>query len=72
MQMTADAAWSSFESVTTVWTGGRFLLVDQAVKTPTKPAVTANAIALSGLNTLGSFRRVGVGNTVQVLLSEMQ
>jgi hypothetical protein len=44
VQMAADAALSSFESVTTSdrW----MLLADQAVWTPTKPAVVQNAFAL--------------------------
>lgn len=55
MQISAGPAWSGFESVTTVWTGG-YLLADQAVKTPTKPADVWNAIADLKLITLGSFR----------------
>jgi hypothetical protein len=39
------------------------LLADQAVKTPTKPAVW-NAIAISEMNTLDSFRLFGVCDTV--------
>jgi len=70
-QCCADAAWSSFESVTTVWTGG-LRATDQAEKTPTKPAVMLNASALVKSNTLGSFRRSGVGFTVAVLRNVAQ
>jgi len=35
-----------------------YLLADQAVKTPTKPAVVRIAIAVVWMNTLGSFRRM--------------
>ena len=43
-QIAAEAALSGSESVTTVWTGGE-LPADQAVKTPTEPALIANANA---------------------------
>jgi hypothetical protein len=50
-----EVARPGFESVPTVWTGGKTLRPGQAVRTPTKPAVVQNAFASAEVNTLAPF-----------------
>jgi hypothetical protein len=54
-RISAGAAWSSFESVTTDLTGGK-LLPGQAEKSPTKPARVASVGINQFVITRGSFR----------------